>query len=72
MRALISFIMASLFIYLGYYVYTHLSKEEQQKVLDMGKKGVDKVGDAVTNGAKAVLKQVDSSTPASAPAPANK
>lgn len=70
MRSLISLIFAAVLVYLGWYVYTHLSQEERSKVMEVGKKGLDTAGDAMTKGTKEVLKHLPSSSSApAAPAP---
>jgi hypothetical protein len=66
MRGLFSFLVLSLFLYVGWYVYNHLTPEERQKVTEIGKKSADQVGDVVTKGVQEGLKHLPAST--SAPA----
>lgn len=58
MRALLSLILLGAVLYVGYYVWQRLTPEERNKVVNVSKEGLDKVGDTVTKGAKEVLKSV--------------
>jgi hypothetical protein len=68
MRALLSLIFLGVVLYLGYYVWQRLTPDERNKVVNVSKESLDKVGDKVTEGAKEVLKKVPERPAASSPA----
>ncbi len=63
MRALFSLMFLGAFLYVGWYVYKHLTPEEKQKVVSVGKQGLDKAGEAATKVTKEGLKHIGTTQP---------